>query len=213
MARSSSGIRLSAPSSEKLLAPTNFFWMNSSKMTASVSLVRMRSCSSRVSCDAVLGALHAVLQPLPDLQVVDVHELHADRTAVGVAQRLRISRRVSTRAPKMVRLEELAIEISAGQAVKLGVELGLVRAGQAERIDLRDHVTAHAVGAHQCVHLILPHGGFGHATHRSGAVAVAIPVGVTVHVRLRMAVTARVEDELGLKLGPSKLPFTGCPFT
>ena len=57
IARSSSGIRLSPPSSEKLLAPMYFFCMNSSKMTASVSRVRMRSCSSRVELDAVLGRL------------------------------------------------------------------------------------------------------------------------------------------------------------
>jgi hypothetical protein len=63
-ARSSSGIRLSAPSSEKLLAPMNFFWMNSSKITASVSRVRMRSCSRGESFDAVLGRLHALLQPV-----------------------------------------------------------------------------------------------------------------------------------------------------
>jgi hypothetical protein len=42
-------IKLSEPDSEKLLAPTNFFWMNSSKIEASVSLVKMRSCSARES--------------------------------------------------------------------------------------------------------------------------------------------------------------------
>ena len=46
----------------------------------------MRRCSSRVQLDAVLGALHARLQPLAHLQVVDVHELHADGAAVGRLQ-------------------------------------------------------------------------------------------------------------------------------
>jgi hypothetical protein len=49
MARSSNGISVSHPSSEKLFAPTNFFRMNSSNITASVRRVRIRNCSSRVS--------------------------------------------------------------------------------------------------------------------------------------------------------------------
>ncbi len=66
----------------------NRFWMNSSKIAASVSRVRMRNCSLRLSVQPVLGAFHPVLQPLPHVQIVDVHELHADRAAVGVAQPL-----------------------------------------------------------------------------------------------------------------------------
>ena len=43
---------VSPPSSEKLLAPMNFFWMNSSKSVASVSRVRIRTCSFFVSLTA-----------------------------------------------------------------------------------------------------------------------------------------------------------------
>ena len=35
---------------------------------------------------AVFGPFHPVLQPMPDAQIVHVHELHADRAAIGVAQ-------------------------------------------------------------------------------------------------------------------------------
>jgi hypothetical protein len=38
--------------------------------------------------DAVAGALHARLQPLAHLEVVDVHELHADGPRVRLAQRV-----------------------------------------------------------------------------------------------------------------------------
>ena len=36
----------------------------------------------------ILGALHPHLQPLADLQIVDMHELHADRPAISVTQPL-----------------------------------------------------------------------------------------------------------------------------
>ena len=47
--RSSIAIMLSAPSSEKRLAPTKFLWTNCSKISASVRRVRMRRTSSRSS--------------------------------------------------------------------------------------------------------------------------------------------------------------------
>ncbi len=88
IARSSSGIRLSAPSRENVFAPTYLRRTNSSKITASVSRVRIRSCSLARELQPVLGILHAPLKPVADSVVVDVHELHADVPAVGILQTL-----------------------------------------------------------------------------------------------------------------------------
>ena len=89
------------PFEREALRATYFFWMNSSKTTASVSRVRMRSCSCalerrvRFSVLSIRSCSHGAT-----LMVVDVHELHADRAAVGVAQPFEDHRRkVRTSGP------------------------------------------------------------------------------------------------------------------
>ena len=74
IARSSSGRSVSQPSSEKVFAPRNFLRRNSSKITASVSRVRIRNCSSRESCKWFCEISIRLLQPFAHRQVVNVHE-------------------------------------------------------------------------------------------------------------------------------------------
>ena len=75
-----------------------------------------------IELDAILTPLHPHLQPLPHPQVVHVHELHADRPAVGVAEplddlpqrhRLRPLDRVGGERP---------IHVGFGEVVKLRIE-------------------------------------------------------------------------------------------
>ena len=111
-----------------------------------------------VELDAVFTPLHPHLQPLPHPQVVHVHELHADRPAVGVAEplddlpqrhRLRPLDRVGGERP---------IHVGFGEVVELRIELRQPRPRPAQRIDLGHQVAAHAVGPHELVDAILQEG-------------------------------------------------------
>ena len=73
---------------------------------------------------AIFGALHAVLQPLADAQVVHVHELHADDAAVRVAQAGDdLPQRHLLRAFDRVGREG-AVEVGVGEVIKRWIELG-----------------------------------------------------------------------------------------
>jgi hypothetical protein len=84
-----------------------------------------------------------------------VHELHADRPAVGVPQplddlpqrhRLRSLDRVGREGP---------VHVLLGEVIELRVELGQPGTRPAQRVDLRHQVTAHPVGPHELVHPVL----------------------------------------------------------
>ena len=108
-----------------------------------------------VDLDAVFTPLHPHLQPLPHPQVVHVHELHADRPAVGVAEplddlpqrhRLRPLDRVGGEGP---------VHVLFGEVVELRIEFGQPRTRPAERIDLRHQVAANTVGPHELINAVL----------------------------------------------------------
>ena len=84
-----------------------------------------------------------------------MHELHADRTAVSVAQAREHLAQGQGLGAKDGAARELAVEIVATQTVELRIELFLRQARQTERVDLGHHVTAHAVGANQRVYSVL----------------------------------------------------------
>ena len=79
--------------------------------------------------DAILRPLHPILQPVFDLQIVDVHELHANRAAVGVAQAGEHLAQRERLSAEDGAAREFAIQIVAAQTVELGVQLGLQRPG------------------------------------------------------------------------------------
>jgi hypothetical protein len=119
--------------------------------------------------DTVFRAFHPILEPVFHTEIVDVHELHADRTAVRVpepredrAQREHLrSRDGATR--------EAPVEIGGTQAVKFRIELGLARARKPERVDLSNHMPTNSIGSDECVDLILTHRGFRNAMRRHRA--------------------------------------------
>ena len=103
--------------------------------------------------EQVVRALHARLDPGLLLRILDVHELDADLGAVGLAQDLDDPTKRRLLEPQHVVEEELALEVGVGEAVGLGVELRvLLVAGETERIEIRQQVAAHPIGADQHDH-------------------------------------------------------------
>ena len=100
--------------------------------------------------DLLVAALDALLDPALLRGVGDVHELDAERLAIGAAQDGDdLAHRREFEAEHHVE-ENLAVEIGFGEAVGLRIELGFVRLDlDAERIELGVEVAADAVGADQ----------------------------------------------------------------
>ena len=125
--------------------------MNCSKISASVSSREDAELSRRARARAVLRRLHPLLEPARCSRVLDVHELDADRAAVGLRwRRCTISRRVSSRDPAAeVAGGEGLVEVALGEPEVRELSSARRRPEQAERIEVREEVTADAVGVDQ----------------------------------------------------------------
>lgn len=139
---------LSPPSSEKRFAPMNFVWRNCSKISASVSFVRTRSCLS-CEIDAVARRLHRGLQPLPRFAVVEERVLDADGARVGRVQTLEDLAERRLRDAEHVAGGEGRVERDVRETVAFERELGLGLAREAEGIEIGEEVAADAVGVHE----------------------------------------------------------------
>ena len=135
----------------------NFFWMNSSKITASVRRVRMRICSFRES-STVPRRFHARLEPLPHVEVVDVHELRADVAAVGLLQLLDDRPQRPLGIARQRGGEKRPVHVGLGKAVVLGLQLRRELEPVAQRIHARGDVAADAVVADELIDLVLQNG-------------------------------------------------------
>ena len=103
----------------------------------------------------VFAPLHPHLEPLPHAKIVHVHELHADRPAVGVPQALDdLAQRHRLRSLDRVGGER-PVHVLLGEVVEPGIELRQARAGPTERIDLRHEVAADAVRSDELVDAVL----------------------------------------------------------
>ena len=100
--------------------------------------------------DLLVAAFDALLDPAFLRGIGDVHELDAERLAIGAAQDGDdLAHRREFEAEHLVE-ENLAVEIGFGEAVGARIELLLVRLRlEAERIELGVEMAAHAVGADQ----------------------------------------------------------------
>ncbi len=100
--------------------------------------------------DLLVAALDALLNPALLRGVGDVHELHAQRLAIGAAQDgddLAHGREFKT---EHLVEEDAAVHVGFGKAVGLRIELRFIGLFlNAERIELRMEMAAHAVGADQ----------------------------------------------------------------
>ncbi len=96
-----------------------------------------------------VGSLHALLDPLALLGVLDVHVLDARGAAVGVAQDAedvaQLHEAVCAERPR----GELAVEVPQGEPVGLDVEVGVAALAVLQRVGVGHQVAAHAVGVDQ----------------------------------------------------------------
>ncbi|MHC2820274.1 hypothetical protein ACVMBY_003834 [Bradyrhizobium huanghuaihaiense] len=108
------------------------------------------SATFRRERDLLIGSLDPLLDPGLLRGIADMHELDAERLAVGAfADRGDLAQRAVLEAEHVIE-EDLAVEIGFAEAVGAGIELFAVALGfDAERIELGMEVAAHAVGADQ----------------------------------------------------------------
>ncbi len=92
--------------------------------------------------------LDARLDPLALLELLDVHVFDADLLAIGRLERGQNLFQGRGREAEEPIDEDRPVEIGLGEAVSRRVEIGvIVPIGEAERIEIGDHVTAGAIGA------------------------------------------------------------------
>ena len=98
--------------------------------------------------DALVRALDALLDPAFLGRVGDVHELDAERAAIGPPEDVQHLRNGRELEPEHVVDEDLPVVIGLGEAVRGRVEIGLgLRRLQPERVEIGVEMAAHAVGA------------------------------------------------------------------
>ena len=154
---SSAGTTDSPPSRPKRLVPVYLTSMKRSKPSASMSLLRIAFLPIVVKSMPLSRTLDALLDPRLLLRIGDVHELDAERRAVGAPEDLQHLGDGGEFQPEHVIEEDAAAEIGLGETVGAGIELALRRQfGHAERIEIGVEMAAHAVGAdhHQGAHRI-----------------------------------------------------------
>ena len=97
--------------------------------------------------DFLVRTFDAFLDPLLGFRIGDVHELDAQRTAIGALQDRQHLGNGRVFEAQIVVDEDLAAVIGIGEAVALGIELGRRLVGlHLERIEIGVQVPAHAVG-------------------------------------------------------------------
>ena len=113
-------------------------------------LVEDRALAFAREGDLLVGALDALLDPALLVGVGDVHELDAERLAVGALQdRDDLAQRAEFEPEHLVE-EDLAVVVGFGEAVGARIELLVVLARlEPERIELGVEVAADAIGADQ----------------------------------------------------------------
>jgi hypothetical protein len=113
-------------------------------------LVEDRALALAGEADLLVRPLDALLQPRLLGRIGDVHELDAERLAVGAAQDGDdLAQRAELQAQHMIE-EDAAVEVGVGKAVGARIELLVVaRRLEPERVEAGVQVAAGAVGADQ----------------------------------------------------------------
>ena len=147
---SSAGMIDSPPSSPKRLVPVNFRSQKFSKPSASISLLRIARRPSRVKLISLSWPFDALLDPGFLRRVGDVHELDAERLAVGAPQdRENLAQGRELEAEHLVE-EDRAVHVGFAEAVGARIEVGLVVARlEPERIEIGVEMAARPIGADQ----------------------------------------------------------------
>ena len=144
------GMVLSPPSSPKRLVETYFFAQKASKPSASVRCSRISRLAALSKAVRPGGAFHPALDPGLLVGVLDMHELDADRAAIaGAADRHDLADGGGIQ-PQHAVDEDRPVPVGFGEAVGRRVEFRVrLRLLQAERVELRVQMAAHAVAADQ----------------------------------------------------------------
>ena len=100
----------------------------------------------------VVGDLHALLDPVPLLGVLDVHVLDADAAGVGVTQDPEDLAQLHERPTGETAGGELPVEVPQGEAVGEHIEVGVHALLVFERVGVGHEVTAHAIGVNDLLH-------------------------------------------------------------
>src|SRR5262245_59584267 len=107
--------------------------------------------------ETILCSLHALLQPVPHGQLVNVHELDADGSAIGVAEPLEdFSQRDCTIAESVA--GKTAIHLRLAEAVKFRFELRAARPRYLQWIDGGYHMAPDPVVSDELVDPVLQRG-------------------------------------------------------
>ena len=103
----------------------------------------------------IFGRLHPSLKPLSHGQVVDVHELRADGTAVGVTQPLQDFTQRSQVGTTGSHRRELAVHVAQLETAGVGFQLGNTRTWLAEWVNVGGIVAHTAIVADQSIDALL----------------------------------------------------------
>src|SRR5215475_2742801 len=119
--------------------------------------------------ESILRAFHALLQPMPYRQFVDVHELDADGATIGVAEPLEdFPQRYRATAESVA--GKTTIHLRLAEAVKFRFQLRDARPGHLQWIDGSYHMAPDPVITDELVHPVLQRGNF-RLTSANAAVA------------------------------------------
>ncbi len=127
----------------------------------------MRSCSLRARSIWLSRLLHVFLKPLADLQVVDVHELRTDVTAIRLAKVIDELTQGALRFAGQVGAVNEPIEICIGEAVVFRREFRRFGVAAAKGVKVGQDMTPHPIIANQLIDAMLERGeGFAMLTRR-----------------------------------------------
>ena len=102
--------------------------------------------------EAVRRGLHALAEPRAHVELLDVHELHADGAAVGLVEpRDDLPHRRFGPEAAQVAARDAAVQVGVGDAEAVRGEVARGQRQQAERIERRPEVAAEPVGLDQLV--------------------------------------------------------------
>src|SRR5439155_1506351 len=103
----------------------------------------------------IARAFHSFLEPMADETVVNVHELHADRTTVGIPQPVDDLPKREGVASAHRLAGKTPVQIAVRESVEFEIEFRRRCTRNAERIELRRHMPANAIVANELVDAFL----------------------------------------------------------
>src|SRR6187401_660182 len=108
--------------------------------------------------DVVLIPLHLLLKPLAHGRIIDVHELHADCPAVGIAKTIEDFSQLHRALLAERSAGKHAIQIRFRESVRCEVQFGCLEAAQPEGVHVGNAVSSYAVVPNESIDTLLQRG-------------------------------------------------------